>query len=147
MRDHQRVEPVGDVLPLQRRIERQAERADLGIVTVGIVRVDVGHSAWVTVAIVARALLIVEGRRIEPAQGVLALSRGIVDIGAGEIGRRGHRIRRRTVLPRAGIETRQSLCQASARSRLEIDLGQHDLVGDRRLLDRLRVPVERVASR
>ena len=74
--EHQGVEPIRHVLPMQRRIELQTERADVGTVAVHI---------FMTVMVMmvvrcgaGRIRLI--GFRIEPLQHVAALGIRIVDI-------------------------------------------------------------------
>ena len=80
MAEHQRVEPVGDMVPMQWLVEPQHERSDLGAVAVDVVMVSMSMVMIVGTMRTAMCL------GVQPFRDIGDFGGGIVDVDSGKLG-------------------------------------------------------------
>ena len=123
-------QPDAEGGPVERAVEAEGEGVDVLVVAGDVVPVGV---------VLSRSLL---GLVREPAAHLGSLGAGIVDVGA-QHARHVHLAVDGRNLVRRAVNTRQSTAEPGEGVGVgDVGLGEHDPVGDRRLLDRFRVAVE-----
>src|SRR5258708_22578120 len=111
MAKHQRIEPVGNVVPMQRLVELKDERANLGVVPIDIVMMAM------RIAMIVGPMGDAMRLSIQPLRDIRDLGNGVIDVDGREIRQRRHIAQRRAMHAAPGLSRRSCASSAAKASR------------------------------